>query len=51
MFYAISWDFVKTKYKLNWDFEDNNNRALTGQPVVGFISLSLNEYRNEQGKA
>lgn len=51
MFYAISWDFVKTKYKLNWDSEDNNNRVLTGQPVVGFISLSLNEYRNEQGKA
>lgn len=51
MFYAIPWDFVNTKYKLNWNFEDNNNRVLMGQPVVGFISLSLNEYRNEQRKA
>lgn len=51
MSYAISWDFVKTKLKLNWNFEDNNNRVLTGQPMVGFISLSLNEYRNKQRKA
>lgn len=38
IFYAISWDYVETKYKLNWNFEDNNNRVLTGQPMVGFIS-------------